>query len=138
MLNHKILLTLLLFFLTSCGFSNKAALKLYKKEIPNDISSLELLKKYGPAQQAWHDDFNYNNIFSYSYSKPRYDFLSFLPIPNFQSKFDNYEVVLTFDANGNLADVKKFHDRIKTKSWLICEAAIADCDLGREIVSRKY
>ncbi len=136
MLNNKILLTLLSLSLSSCGSSNKAALRLYNKEISSDISSLELLKKYGPAQQMWHDDFNYNN-FSYSYSKPKYSFLSFLPIPNFQSKFDNYEVILTFDANGSLAGVKKFHDRIKTKSWLVCESTIADCDLGKEIVSWK-
>ncbi len=132
-----IILIFLLIFSASCRpCGSKKALIIYKNNIELQTSSLEIIKKYGLAQQRWRDESG-NNIFSYTYSKPKYGIFSFLPIPLFYSKFDNYEVILTFDDSGNLADVKKFHDRIKMKSWVICEPQVADCDLGYEVIGRK-
>jgi hypothetical protein len=136
-MRHYKLFVLLVIFLSSCAYSSdKRALNLYYEDSLINSSSLEILKKYGPAQQMWRDSFD-NNVFSYSHSKPRYSLLSFFPIPVFQSKFDNYEVILTFNNKGNLIEVKKFYDRVQTQSWLVCESKKANCDLGREVVDRK-
>lgn len=127
---------LLVFILSSCSFHNKMALNLYYEENLLGSSSLEIFKKYGAANEMWRDSFN-NSIFSYSYTKPRYNFASFFPLLNAKSKFDNYEVILVFDEKGKLIEVKKFYDRLLAKSWLICESKNFDCDLSKEVVARK-
>ena len=133
----KIILIFLLLFSASCSQrGNKKVLNMYRNDIDLHTSSLSISKKYGVAQRKWRDELG-NNIFSYSYSKPKYSLFSFLPIPLFYSKFDNYEVILTFDEDGSLVQMSKFHDRIKMKSWLICEPQVANCDLEYEAIGRK-
>lgn len=125
---HKIIL---IGFLVLCGCAHKKrALNLYRDEVALGVSSLQILKEYGPATQMWHD--GDENVYSYSYSKPKYDFLSFLPVPIFKSKFDNYEVVLAFDGQGQLVDVKRFHNKVMVKSWLVCEFGVGDCEISRD------
>lgn len=133
----KKLVMIWLICLSSCGFNaHKGALNLYFDEVEKGESSLKIFKQYGPSQQMWRD--GDTNVFSYSYTKPKYSFVSFLPIPVFKSKFDNYEVVLTFDDKGNVMDVIKFHDRVIVRSWLVCDYAIVDCDVERVKVQTKF
>lgn len=125
---YKIIIVLGFLFLNACSH-NKMALHLYRDQLSTGTSSLEIFKKYGPATQMWHD--GQGNVYSYNYAKPHYNFLSFLPVPLFKSRFDNYEVVLVFDGDGRLQDIKKFHNHVMVKSWLICEFGEVDCEISR-------
>ncbi|MBU6338841.1 MAG: hypothetical protein KGQ36_02590, partial [Rickettsiales bacterium] len=76
---NKILFTFFILILFSCSSASKKALNLYYEENLLEKSSLEIFKKYGVANQMWRDSSN-NSIFSYSYTKPRYNFASFFPL----------------------------------------------------------
>lgn len=134
MKKFKIISIFLCVVMASChGKGNKNTLFLYRDKLEIETPYSDIKDKYGFAQRKWRDS-DGNKILSYSYSKPRYSIFSFLPIPFTYSKFDNFEVILVVDSDGNLSDIKKFHDKIKIKSWLICESQIADCDLEYEII----
>lgn len=127
----NLLFILILFIFSSCSFQNKVALNLYYEENLLGKSSLEIFKKYSSSDQMWRDSEN-NSFLSYSYTKPKYNFVSFFPLLSKKSQFDNYEVILVFDQKGKVIEVKKFHDKIFTKSWIICESKNFNCDLNRE------
>lgn len=124
----KIKLIFLLFLLSSCyGIGNKETLNLFFDDVKLNTTSLEIVKTYGVSSKRWEDKSG-NNVVSYSYSKPKYNILSFLPWQKTTSQFVNYEVILVFDQKGNLIKFAKFNDQLQTKSWLLCEENVANCD----------
>jgi hypothetical protein len=113
-------------FLTSCFAKNNPTIALYEADLRVGDSAVEILQKFGSAQKNWKINDEYD-AFSYSHSRPIYNFSSFIPLPLFDSEFVNYEVVLVFDKNEKLVEAKKFSNRVKIKSWFLCEDDVADC-----------
>ena len=129
----NLLIFLSILFIFSCqGQGNRRVIGLYKSNIELGTSSFKIIKKYGFAINKWIDKSG-NNVASYVYSKPAYQISSFFPLPIFDSKFNNYEVILTFDKKGSLIDVKKFLNSMKTESWIFCESEVTNCNLNYEI-----
>ncbi len=135
----KINLIILFLTLSSCssmGAKNRVVLRLYNDEIKLKTTIQEVVKKYGKQNQEWIDS-NGDLVLSYSASKVVYGAMSFFPIPLTKSRFNNYEIVLTFDKKGYLADVKKFIDCQETLPVTVCESDLADCNLGYKVVERR-
>ena len=133
----KILLILPLILCSSCqNAGNKNALRLYAKTLEKEVLRDKIIEKYGNPQEKWLDK-RKNQVFSYSYSKPKYNWSSFFLLPLSPTKFYNYEVILTFNGQNQLIDSRKFLDQMMVKPWTICESSITNCDLGCKKIDRK-
>ncbi len=130
---QKLFYLLVLFFAFSCiGEGNKQAINLYYDDLKLGESAFEILKNYGLSSHRWEDEEG-NNIISYSYSRSKYNILSFLPWQKSNSKFVNYEVVMTFNQEAKLVKIKKFSNELKVKSWLLCDNNVTNCFSDSEI-----
>jgi len=115
--------------LSSCGILEEARkTKLYHSKNLLGTSSAKIIKKYGLPDEEWQDK-DGNDVFGYSYSEVKYKPSSFLPIPLTNSRHDNYEIVLTFNKTNELIDIRKFVNQVVVKSWTLCEAAVANCNV---------
>jgi hypothetical protein len=134
MRNILVKLTILIFtstFLSACYSSvgNKSAILLYKIEnLENGTNINEISKKYGKFSSKWIDE-DGNNLYQYSYTKNKYDLISYLPIINHFGwvKTENYEILLTSDSKNQLKNQKKFFNRAKSRNSLVCSPDAYSC-----------
>lgn len=134
---NKFFIVIFMLLLFSCkSRGDRLALGLYYDDIKPKTMMSEVIKKYGKNYRKWRDGNGYQ-VLEYSHCQSHYDLLSFLPLPITKPKFDNYEIILTFDKNNRLITVKKFHDRLISLPLAICEPDIADCNLEYKVIERR-
>lgn len=127
---QKIITILLVLFLASCAskIGNPKTVNLYKKSIDNSASIDEIKKTYGQYSDFWEDEKGHN-IYQYSYTKSKYDLVSYMPIINHFGfiKSENYEVILVMNKNNLLLEKISFHDRALSRNSLVCNPLIYSC-----------
>lgn len=126
----------LLSLLNSCHSSDglKSTVRLYQDQLTKGSSLDKITKEYGQYAASWPDESNENNennnnLYQYSYSKSHYDLVAYLPIINHFGwiKSENYEVLLIFDDQNLLISEKKFYNRAKSRTGLICNPQVYSC-----------
>jgi len=123
-------LILLIFLLGACShkIGNKNTLKIITNPSEIIMNQQDIIKKYGSAQNIWTKEEN-REIWQYLYGKNSYDLASLIPIINHFGWVNgqNYEVLLLFDQNGALEEIKKFSSQAKWRNGLICNPEIYEC-----------
>ncbi len=131
---YNLSLSILVAFFCSCSFNQKSSAWVFFQKnslLGSDVKDIENF--YGKPQLVWKS--GKQKFFSYNFSKVSYQLSAFFPFPLFHSEFKNYEIIMVFEQD-KLTEMTKFSDRMKTKSWLLCESSIADCNVSYEIVDR--
>ena len=125
-----ITICIIILFLNSCSYSrgDKNIQNFFtQEEILQNKTFQEIENQFGKPINIWID--NKNTIAQYSYLKNNYDLISYLPIINHFGWINsrNLEIILVFDGNQKLIDIKKFVSLGKSRNSLICNPKIYSC-----------
>ena len=132
---NKIILVLLLVITSCVSQGNKKTIALYKNLKSENLTTEELLNKYGKSTYEWKDQAG-NTVHNYDYTYTRYDAMSYFPILYFfgNIKAENYSVNIVIDKDGVIKDKKGFYAAFKTDNGSMC---IQWDDKCTKIVSRE-
>lgn len=126
----KFTIILISIFLFSCASKtgNPKTVKLYNSPLNPDSKIDEITKIYGDYSDFWEDEKG-NKIYQYSYTKNKYDLVSYLPIINHFGfiRSENYEVVLKEDKNNFVLEKISFHNSSLSRNSLVCNPKIYSC-----------
>lgn len=127
---RKITTFLLILFLASCvsKTGNYKTVKLYNEGLKPDSKIEDITKIYGNYSDFWEDEEG-NKIYQYSYTKNKYDLVSYLPIINHFGfiRSENYEVILKENKNNFVLEKISFHNSSLSRNSLVCNPKIYSC-----------
>ena len=126
----KSLISLSYLFIVSCSeIGNKRTIDLLNNKNIDNKSIEKIQQEYGGYSIKWNDKKG-NTVYSYSYRKGHYTFPLYFPfiIGYFGSIItEDYEVVLSYDSNGNFIDKQNFYNKVKSSTLLSCSKWSKDC-----------
>ena len=122
---NNILISLSSAIVCSCTtLGNEKTKSLYSENIVKQ-SIEDVTTKYGYYSSEWKDS-DGNQIYQYLYKDAHYTSLVYIPIAAYFGSIltDNYEVILTYNKNGQLVNKKNFYNKIKSSTGLTCGGCI--------------
>lgn len=112
--------------ISSCLNKNNLKLSNPKKialEIENDNQNFinKNINGYSFSYKSWNNQQN-QIIKSYSFTRRIFGYKDTIPIVSFfyPKKYDNYEILITYDDNKKMKEIKQFHEIITLKPAIFC------------------
>lgn len=76
---------------------------------------------YNFAYKSWNSQQN-QVVRSYSFTRRIFSYMDIIPVISFfyPKKYDNYEILITYDDNKKMKEINQFHEMIILKPTIFC------------------